>query len=79
MRFIEIIGSLQLPLSNEEAEVFDKVSSSDRGMIERETLTLREREVARKMVSRGALNRARTGDTVFYLLNVNDSNGDTNE
>lgn len=78
MRFIEIIGSLQLPLNNEEADVYDKVSSSDRGMLSRETLSEREREVARKMVSRGALRRARNGDSVFYLATSIES-GDTNE
>lgn len=79
MRFIEIIGNLQLPLSNEEAEIFEKVSSSDRGMIARESLTERERELARKMVSRGALTRARTGDSVFYLPNSIEKPGETNE
>lgn len=79
MRFIEILGSLQLPLSNEESDVFDKVSSSDRGMIARESLTERERELARKMVGRGALSRARDGDSVFYLANSTEKTGDTNE
>lgn len=79
MKFIEILGDLRLPLSNEEAEIYEKVSSSDRGMIERKDLDLRERELARKMVSRGALNRARAGDDVFYLLNQVDQSGDKNE
>lgn len=79
MRFIEILGNLQLPLNNEEADLYEKVSSSDRGMIARESLDLRERELARRMVSRGALSRARNGDSVFYLLTQTDQSGDSDE
>lgn len=79
MRFVEIIGNLLMPLSNEEAEVVDKVSSSDRGMINRSELSLRERELARKLVSRGALNRVRNEEAIFYLSNLVNNSGENNE
>lgn len=68
-----------MPLSNEEAEVVDKVSSSDRGMINRSELSLRERELARKLVSRGALNRVRNEEAIFYLSNLVNNSGENNE
>jgi hypothetical protein len=75
MRYMEIKGHFQIPLSNEESDIVDAVVSSDRGMLERASMETRNREIARKLVSRGVLNRVRNGDEVFYLINDIDNPG----
>lgn len=68
MRFREIRGGLMMPVSNEEQELIDLIESSN-GMIKRNDLGERQRELARKMVSRGLLNRIRHDGSLFYVLN----------
>lgn len=68
MRFREIRGGIQVPVSNEEQELLERIEQSS-GMF-RKDLNERERELARLMVSRGVLNRMRDQDSqVRYLIN----------
>ena len=68
MRFREIRGGIQVPVSNEEQELLERIEKSS-GMF-RKDLNERERELARLMVSRGVLNRMRDDDKqVRYLIN----------
>jgi hypothetical protein len=69
MRFIEIRGGLSIPVSSEEQDLLERIEESDEGMVDRTSLSERERELARKMVSRGVLNRSKNDGNIFYLKN----------
>lgn len=66
MRFRDISG-IRMPVSNEEDDLVVKIEESD--SISRDDLSYREREVARKLVSRGVLHRFSKDETLFYELN----------
>jgi hypothetical protein len=68
MRFREIRGGIQVPVSNEEQELLERIEKSSSTL--RKDLNERERELARLMVSRGVLNRVRDSEQqVRYLIN----------
>lgn len=68
MRFREIRGGIQVPVSNEEQELLERIEKSSGTL--RKDLNERERELARLMVSRGVLNRVRDQEQqVRYLIN----------
>lgn len=69
MRFREFNGGLMLPVSLEEQAILDKIDESELHMIDRTKLSIREQEVARKMVSRGLLARRKVDETVNYIIN----------
>jgi len=67
MRFFEISSGIRLPVSGEEQEIIDMVASKKQ--IAKSDLDERQQEVARKMVSRGILNRGRDNDSICMTLN----------
>lgn len=69
MRFREFNGGLMLPVSLEEQAILDMIDESELHMIDRTKLSIREQEVARKMVSRGLLARRKVDETVNYIIN----------
>lgn len=58
------MGSLQLPLTNEEAELYDKFDSNT--MVNREDLTERENFVASNLVNKSVLTRKNTDGQITY-------------
>lgn len=68
MRFIEIRGNRLLPVSNEEMLLIEKVKGSV-GPLTPNRLDEREREVARGLVQRGALNRTKVDGEVCLVYN----------
>lgn len=68
MRFYEISSGFRVPMSLEEEEIMDFITSEEK--VNEETLDERQQEVARKMVSRSLLNRRKQGDE--YILTPND-------
>jgi hypothetical protein len=68
MRFREFQGGIQMPVSLEEEALIKKIDDSQ-GITEKDKLNERELELARKMVSRGLLNRFRTNEKTFYVVN----------
>ena len=68
MRFREFQGGLQIPVSLEEDALIRKIEESD-NVIEKEKLDEREIELARKMVSRGCLNRYIKEKKTYYVVN----------
>lgn len=58
------MGSLQLPLTNEEAELYDKFDSDT--MVNREDLTEREIFVASNLVNKSVLTRKNTDGQITY-------------
>ena len=69
MRFREFSGGLRMPVSLEEQAILDMIDRSELHMLDRTKLSMREQEVARKMVSRGLLARRKVDETVNYIIN----------
>lgn len=68
MRFREIRGGIRIAISMEEETLLERIGQSV--SVLRGDLTEREQEVARKLVSRGALDRVRDDeDRVHYVVN----------
>jgi hypothetical protein len=59
MRYFEITSGVRMPISSEEQDILDKVGESS---LNKSDLDERDQEVARKMVTRGLLNRGRDDD-----------------
>jgi hypothetical protein len=70
VRFHEIFGGIHLPVSNEEQELMDLIDSRE-GLIGRSDLEERQRELARKMVSRGVLDRVQRDGSLHYRISRN--------
>lgn len=68
MRFREIQGGLQVPVSNEEQELVDLIEEEG-GIILKKKLNIRHKELARKLTSRGVLKRVKREDKLYYKLN----------
>jgi len=68
MRFHEIRGGIQIPVSSEEQDLIDLIESQEGNFIKRSELDERQREVARKMVSRGVLDRTQRDGSLFYVV-----------
>ncbi len=68
MRFHEIRGGLQIPVSQEEQGLIDLIESQEGQFIQRKELDERHREVARKMVSRGVLERTQRDGNIYYVV-----------
>lgn len=66
MRFFELTSNLRMPASNEETDLINRIQESE---IFQDDLNYRERELARKMVSRGLLERKIIDNKVQYLFN----------
>jgi hypothetical protein len=67
MRFIEILGGLQAPITNEEDTLVNKIIQ-ERSMPKKK-LDEREQEIARKLTSRGILKRVKIEGDTFYKIN----------
>lgn len=70
MRFVEITdGFYSVPISEEEEILLSKMNEEQR--IPKKKLDEREQEIARRLTTRGVLNRIKEEDTLYYTLNVN--------
>lgn len=72
MRYHEIASGLRLPVSSEERGLLDR--AEEQHGLEHGSLDERDQEVARKMVSRGLLNRTRDQNQriVYRVSSVKD-------
>lgn len=68
MRFREIRGGIQIPVSLEEQGLIDLIESKEGEFIQRKELDERQQELARKMVSRGVLERTQRDGSLFYVV-----------
>ncbi len=59
MRYYEITSGVRMPVSGEEQDILDKAGNS---VLKKADLDERDQEVARRMVTRGLLNRGRDDD-----------------
>ena len=70
MRIIEIQGGLIMPVGNREYKLINKINESTDGFLYKEDLSERENELARNLVSRGALLRLQDGDSIKFGANT---------
>lgn len=68
MRFREIRGGIQIPVSSEEQDLVDLIESQEGNFIIGEDLNERQQEVARKMVSRGVLERTERDGSLYFVV-----------
>lgn len=68
MRYFEIAGGFRMPVNEEEQEVLTLIQESEHS-IDDSNLDERQQEVARKMVSRGLLNRLQKDGKIYYEPN----------
>ena len=73
MRFHEISSGFRIPVSKEEQDVLDLISSK-KGSVPKTDFDERQEEVARKMVTRGLLHRSKDsdGNIVISSNNIDD-------
>ena len=67
MKFREIRGGLRVPVSLEEQDLLDLIETHE-GVVKRLDLDERQRELARKLVSRDILHRIKQDESLFYVL-----------
>lgn len=65
MRYFEITSGVRLHLSMEEQGIMDKMAEP----IAKSSLSEREQEVARRMVSRGLIVRYRADGAIMFRIN----------
>jgi hypothetical protein len=66
MKFIEIAGSILQPVSNEENILLEKVKEYQKPL-PKESLTEREKELAKNLVNRGILTRVKMQDKLYFV------------
>ncbi len=66
MRYFEITSGVRIHVSGEEQDILDKAADTH---IAKHALDDREREVARRMVSRGILKRFKMDDKIHFKKN----------
>lgn len=71
MRFIEIRGSIRVPVSNEEMLVVERVKQRDEPL-PKKSLDLREKELARQLVNKGVLDRVLIDEQICFVYNDTD-------
>lgn len=68
MRMHQVRGGMVIPVSNEEYHILSLIA--ERGSIDRSTLTERDKELARLMVSKGVLFRKKVNEKIVYVANA---------
>lgn len=71
MKFIEIRGSVRVPVSNEELLVLERVKQSDEPL-PKARLDIREKELARQLVHKGVLDRVMIDEQICFVYNDTD-------
>lgn len=66
MRYFEITSGVRIPVSSEEQAILDKID----GHVKKADLDERDQEIARRMTTRGVINRSRDDDkNIIYTKN----------
>lgn len=69
MRYIELTSGIRMPISEEEQSLINMISETETGALADSTLDEGMQEVARLMVSRGAINQTiNEDDDYIYTL-----------
>lgn len=67
MKIIEIAGGINVTLSNEENVLLDKIKEKEK--IFKNTLSEREKEIARILVNKGVIKRFKDNKKIFFIYN----------
>ena len=67
MKIYEILGGINIIMSNDEQALMDKIENNK---VLKRNLNPRERELASKMCSKGLLNRVRVQGKLAYKANA---------
>jgi hypothetical protein len=69
MKIVELINNLQMPISNEEADVLAKFVEDT--SITKSDLDLREQYIAAQLVNKGALIRKNNNGKIEFYRHIN--------
>lgn len=67
MRYVDITGGFRVHITEEEDELYSRVK--EKRVIKKASLNEREREVARRLVSRGVFDRKKIDNEWQYSVN----------
>lgn len=70
MKIIEIMGGLQLPITNEEVDLLNKFDTKD-SIVGKNSLTEREQMLANQLVNKGVLIRKNQDGKINYRKQAN--------
>lgn len=70
MKIVELINYIQLPVSNEEADILAKFR--DKKTILKSELDLREQVLASQLVNKGVLHRRNNNGKIEFFKHIND-------
>ena len=70
MKIVELINRVQLPISNEEADVLGKISTSE--SVSKHDLSPRELHLANQLVNKDILLRTNQDGRIIYTKKVKD-------
>lgn len=68
MRFVDIMGNIKIPVSNEELIILEIVKTHD-SPLPKNKLNIREQEVARMLVQKGVLDRILIDEKIHFVYN----------
>ena len=69
MKIVELVNFLQLPITNEEADLLSKFQ--DQVAIPRSELELREQTIANNLVNKGVLIRKNNNGKIEFFKHIN--------
>ena len=69
MKIVELINNIQMPVTNEEAEVLSKFDNGQ--VVLKSELELREQHLASQLVNKGALIRKNNNGQIEFSRQIN--------
>lgn len=64
MKIVELLNSIRVPVTNEEADLLGKFSSTDK--VFKKDLSEREHYLAGNLVNKSVLSRHKKNDQIYY-------------
>ncbi len=71
MKIVEFAGGIQLPITNEEADLLKRFSDND-SVVVKTQFTEREQVIANQLVNKGALLRRNQDGQITYRKQISD-------
>ena len=69
MKIVELINNIQMPVTNEEADVLSKFDNGE--VVLKSELELREQHLASQLVNKGALIRKNNNGQIEFSRQIN--------
>jgi hypothetical protein len=69
MKIVELINNIQMPVTNEEADVLSKFDNGQ--VVSKSDLELREQHLASQLVNKGALIRKNNNGQIEFSRQIN--------